>query len=81
MKYECPKCKGQLKYWVEVLSDKERTINKSTGKLNKKVTRSSEIELEQEGIKCTKCDFYYYGNLNGNDEKHEHLDAIFENLS
>jgi len=78
MKYECPKCQSQLKYWEEILFDKERTINKRTGKLNKKVTRSNEIELEQHGISCTKCDFHYYGNENGNDVDYEHLNAIFD---
>lgn len=77
MKYECPKCQSQLKYWKEFLFDKERTINKQTGRLNKKITKSKETELDQHGISCTKCDFQYYGNENGNDDVYEHLDKIF----
>ncbi len=80
IKYECPNCQGQLKYWSEFLFNKERTINKQTGKLNKKVSRSKEIGLEQHGLKCTKCDFYYYANENGNDKIYEHLNKIFLNV-
>ncbi len=81
MKYKCPKCQSQLKYWNEFMFHKERTINKYTGKLNKKITKSKELELEQHGLKCTKCDFEYYGNVSGNSEVYKHLDYIFENYT
>lgn len=82
MLYECPKCQSQLKYWEEFVFHKERRINKQTGKLNKKVISSNEIELEleleQHGISCTKCDFEYYGNENGNDITYQYLNKILE---
>lgn len=82
MKYECPECGSQLKYWEEFVFDKERTINKNTGKLNKKINKTTEVELETSGIRCVNysCGFHYYGNLKDSDERYVHLDEIFENL-
>lgn len=83
MKYVCPKCQSQLKYWEEFIITKERKINKATGKINKKITTVGEVDAVTHGLTCTneQCDFEYNGNFVANKEYHPQLDRIFENIS
>jgi transcription initiation factor IIE alpha subunit len=80
MKYECPKCKSQLKYWEEFGFAKERLINKQTGELNKRIRTSNEYELGTHGLTCTNrsCRFKYYGNFTANEKVYDYLDIVLE---
>lgn len=77
MRYECPKCQSQLKFWREFVYDKVRLVNKRTGGLNKNVSKTQGVELDTCGLKCTNntCDFSHYANesLDGFD----HLDDVY----
>ena len=82
MKYECPKCQSQLKYWEEFVVTKHKTINKSNGAFNIKIERSIEIPMDTQGIVCTNknCDFEYNGDsrFRTGEDQNEKMDDVFE---
>lgn len=80
MRYECPNCKSQLKFWKQYGFNKERLVNKKTGSLNKIEKRSKEeFELYTQGLACTKCDFVYF-NVANNEIEYENLNHIFDKI-
>lgn len=80
MKFECPKCQSQLKYWEEYGFAKEKLVNKLTGELNKKVRKSNEFGIETHGLTCTNenCRFEYNGNAKDNEKNYDQLDFVLE---
>lgn len=77
MKYVCPVCQSQLKFWKDYGFEKQRLVNENTGILNKKITKTNEYEDETSGLSCTSCDFHYYSNYH-NKIEYSYLDNIFE---
>jgi hypothetical protein len=79
-KYVCPDCGGHFKYWKEYVYNIERPINKITGKMNKKVIKSGESEIDTCGISCTDCSFMYYGNMCStlDGKSYDYLNQLFD---
>lgn len=79
--YTCPKCDGQLRAYKEYVFEKLQLINKKTGKLNKKVSRTEPEKVDVPGgVECVECDFIYYGldSKSNYGEEHEYLNRLFQ---
>lgn len=60
-KFICPDCGGKLFYWNEIVNEERRTINPTTGHINKKVTiiKGGKDDSGNEGVQCEKCGWLY----------------------
>lgn len=79
-KYVCPKCGGQLEYYVITEGVRGHKINKN-GMLSKQTLRSFGVPTDIYFLRCDKynCQFkYYLTNQNLNYEIHEDLDSWYK---
>ena len=60
-KFVCPECGSKLFYWNEIIQEERRSINSSTGHINKKIItiKGNKDSSGNEGVQCEKCGWIY----------------------